>query len=46
MRDLLDHEGNIVEHYRYDASGNIAEGDTSLTRYLYTAREFDAVTGR
>ncbi len=47
VRDLLDKDGNLVAggHYRYDAFGNILAGDTSLTRYLYTAGEHDVDTG-
>jgi len=45
VRDLVDATGAAKEHYRYDAFGKLLEGDTSLTRYLYTAREFDVDTG-
>lgn len=31
-------------HYRYDAFGNLVSGDPELTRYLFTAREYDATT--
>ena len=44
-RDLVNHAGVAVAHYNYDAFGNVLAGDTSLTRYLYTGREFDAATG-
>ncbi|MEX0676768.1 MAG: RHS repeat-associated core domain-containing protein [Pirellulales bacterium] len=45
VRDIVNHAGGLVEHYNYDAFGRLVEGDTSLTRYLYTSREFDATTG-
>jgi RHS repeat-associated protein len=45
VRDIVDHAGAAVGHFTYDAFGNILSGDTSLTRYLYTGREFDATTG-
>jgi RHS repeat-associated protein len=44
-RDLIDNAGVLAEHYQYDAYGQITSGDTSLTRYLYTAREHDPQTG-
>jgi RHS repeat-associated protein len=44
-RDLVDHEGTLVEHYEYDSFGNLVSGDTSLTRYLFTGREWDADIG-
>lgn len=45
VRDLVDNTGDLVEHYRYDAFGQLIDGDPTLTRYLYTGREFDADTG-
>jgi RHS repeat-associated protein len=46
VRDLVDNSGSLVQHYKYDAYGNVISGsNTSLTRYLYTGREFDATTG-
>ncbi|MFO0903211.1 MAG: RHS repeat-associated core domain-containing protein [Pirellulales bacterium] len=43
-RDLADQTGAIAEHYEYDSYGNVTSGDTSLTRHLFTAREFDEAT--
>jgi hypothetical protein len=45
VRDIVDNAGAVIAHYQYDAFGQLLDGDTSLTRYLYTAREFDATTG-
>ena len=45
VRDLAKNDGTLGEHYTYDSYGNVKSGDTSLTRYLYTSREFDADTG-
>jgi RHS repeat-associated protein len=36
--------GAWVEHYKYTAFGGLMEGDATLTRYLYTGREFDVAT--
>ena len=44
-RDLGDQSGTIAEHYEFDSYGNVTAGDTSMTRYLFTAREFDVATG-
>ena len=44
VRDLVGADGSLIEHYRYDAFGNIKEGDSAFTRYLYTGREFDSAT--
>jgi RHS repeat-associated protein len=45
-RDLVNNSGALVSggHYQYDAYGNVKTGNTALTRYLYTAREFDRDT--
>jgi RHS repeat-associated protein len=47
VRDLLDNSGSTVSggHYKYDAYGQILNGDTTKTRYLYTGRDLDATTG-
>ena len=45
VRDLAANDGTIEEHYEYDSYGNVVSGDTSLTRYLFTSREFDVVVG-
>jgi RHS repeat-associated protein len=45
VRDLVENDGALSEHYQYDSFGNVTSGDTSLTRYLYTSREFDPDTG-
>ena len=45
VRDLANNSGQVVEHFTYDAFGQVTSGDTSLTRYLYTGRDFDATTG-
>jgi RHS repeat-associated protein len=44
-RDLVDQSGSVVEHYQFDSYGEVTSGDTSLTRYRFTAREFDEATG-
>jgi RHS repeat-associated protein len=41
VRDLAKNDGTAGEHYEYDAYGNVVAGNTSLTRYLFTSREFD-----
>jgi RHS repeat-associated protein len=41
VRDLAKNDGTAGEHYEYDAYGKVVAGDTSLTRYLFTSREFD-----
>ena len=45
VRDLVKQDGTVATHFVYDAFGGIVSGDTSLTRYLFTSREFDADTG-
>ena len=45
VRDLVKQDGTVAEHFEYDAFGRVVSGDTSLTRYLFTSREFDAETG-
>ncbi len=45
VRDLVENDGTLDEHYEYDAFGNVTSGDTTLTRYLYTGRELDTATG-
>ena len=45
VRDLAKNDGTLGEHYKYDSFGQIISGDTSVTRYLYTSREYDADTG-
>jgi len=45
VRDLAKNEGTLGEHYKYDSFGQITAGDTSYTRYLYTAREYDEAVG-
>jgi RHS repeat-associated protein len=44
-RDLVDQTGAVEEHFEYDSYGNVTSGDITLTRYLFTAREFDEATG-
>ncbi len=44
VRDLAKQDGTIAVHYIYDTYGNVTSGDTSLTRYLFTSREFDTAT--
>jgi len=44
-RDLIDHTGDAGEHYAYTPFGAVLPGsDTSITRYLYTGREYDWIT--
>ncbi len=47
VRDIVNQQGHAVAggHYQYTAFGQLLAGDTALTRYLYTGREFDATTG-
>ncbi len=45
VRDLVKQDGTAATHFVYTAFGGIVSGDTSLTRYLFTSREFDADTG-
>lgn len=45
VRDLAKNNGSLGEHYKYDSYGQIISGDTSVTRYLYTSREYDADIG-
>ncbi len=45
VRDLVKQDGTVATHFVYDAFGGIVSGDTSLTRYLFTSREFDVYTG-
>ena len=41
IRDLAKNDGTLGEHFQYDSFGRITSGNTSLTRYLYTSREYD-----
>ena len=41
VRDLAANDATIAEHFKYDSFGTIQSGDTALTRYLFTAREWD-----
>jgi len=45
VRDLVKNDGTLGEHYEYDSYGQIVSGDTSVTRYLYTSREYDPDIG-
>jgi RHS repeat-associated protein len=47
VRDLVDSDGNSVNHFVYDSFGNVLDetDDTIDTRYLYTGREFDQEIG-
>jgi RHS repeat-associated protein len=45
VRDIVNNDGGLVEHYRYSAYGTLLEGNTSFTRYQYTGRELDPTTG-
>ena len=45
VRDLVKNDGTLGEHYKYDSYGNVISGDTSVTRYLFTSREYDPATG-
>ena len=44
VRDLAKQDGTIAAHFMYDSFGNVTSGDTSMTRYLFTSREFDTDT--
>ena len=41
VRDLAKNDGTLGAHFQYDSFGRVTSGDTSLTRYLYTSREYD-----
>ena len=45
-RDLIDNDGNVVNHLTYDSFGNVVAqtDDTVKSRYLFTGREFDYET--
>jgi len=46
VRDIVNQAGEAVSHVTYDAFGNIVGGTgVLLTRYLYTGRELDTLTG-
>jgi len=46
VRDIVNHSGEGISHISYDAFGNVVGGTgVLLTRYLWTGREFDSVTG-
>jgi len=44
VRDLARNDSSIATHFVYDSFGAITSGNTSLTRYLFTSREFDVDT--
>ena len=44
VRDLARNDSTIATHFVYDSFGAITSGNTSLTRYLFTSREFDPDT--
>jgi RHS repeat-associated protein len=45
VRDLIDNNGNVVEHINYDSFGNLTSTPTFDFRYGYTGRERDDETG-
>jgi RHS repeat-associated protein len=47
VRDLVNSQGQIVNHLKYDSYGNVVSqsNPAASTRYRYTGREFDAETG-
>ena len=45
VRDLVKQDGTVATHFVYTSFGEVESGDTSLTRYLFTSREFDVDTG-
>ncbi len=44
-RDIARNDSTLATHFTYDAFGQVLTGDTTLTRYLYTSREYDPATG-
>jgi len=44
-RDLARNDGSIATHITYTAFGQPLTGSITTTRYLFTAREYDAETG-
>jgi RHS repeat-associated protein len=47
VRDIVDDDGNVVNHVLYDSFGNLVAQTNpgEATRYGFAAREFDAATG-
>lgn len=47
VRDLVDNDGNTVNHYVYDSFGNVVSqtSETFISRYLFTGREWDDEIG-
>ncbi|HHK42354.1 MAG TPA: hypothetical protein ENJ50_08045, partial [Planctomycetaceae bacterium] len=45
VRDLVKQDGTVATQFVYTSFGEVESGDTSLTRYLFTSREFDVDTG-
>ena len=43
-RGLTNSSGDVVESYKYDAFGQLTEGDASSTDYLFTGQEYDSTT--
>ncbi|WP_404310460.1 Calx-beta domain-containing protein [Neorhodopirellula lusitana] len=50
VRDIVNYDeatdtSTVDEHFTYTAFGEVTSGDTTRTRYLYTAQELDTDTG-
>jgi RHS repeat-associated protein len=45
VKDLIDNDGNIIEHLTYDSFGKLSNASTTGFRYGYTGREQDSETG-
>lgn len=47
VRDLIESDGTVANHLKYDSFGNVISqtSSTALTRYQFTGRELDAETG-
>ena len=48
VRDLIDNDGNVINHISYDSFGQITEqtNPTAFFRFGYTGREFDQESGQ
>ena len=48
VRDIIDNDGNVINHISYDSFGQITEqtNPTAFFRFGYTGREFDQESGQ
>ena len=47
IKDLADNGGTLINHFVYDSFGNVVSmtGETFISRFLFTGREWDRETG-